>query len=206
MQLLSNSLQNQQAIPSKYAFGKHHPSDNVALSDNRNPHLHWQGAPAETLSFVLLCVDMDVPTVADNVNQAGKTVPHTLPRGEFYHWVMVDIPAAVSSIAEASCSDGVTPKGKQSPTGPGRQGINDYTGWFAADEDMAGEYFGYDGPCPPWNDERIHHYHFKLFATDLERCPVDGAFTGAQVMAAIAGHVLAEATLVASYHIYPQAQ
>lgn len=205
MQLLSNDLQNQQAIPSQFAFGKHHPADNVALSDNRNPQLKWQGAPAETQSFVLLCVDTDVPTVGDNVNQAGKTVPHDLPRAEFYHWVMVDIPAAVSSIAEGSCSDGITAHGKQSPTGPGRQGINDYTSWFAGDPDMAGEYFGYDGPCPPWNDERIHHYRFKLFATDLERCPVDGPFTGAEVLAAIEGHILAEASLVASYHIYPQA-
>ena len=41
---------------------------------------------------------------------------------------------------------------------------NNYTDWFAGDENMAGDYFGYDGPCPPWNDEIIHHYHFILYA------------------------------------------
>lgn len=38
-----------------------------------------------------------------------------------------------------------------------RQGLNDYTAFMAGSE-MAGDYFGYDGPCPPWNDERLHHY------------------------------------------------
>ena len=48
-----------------------------------------------------------------------------------------------------------------------RQGINDYTGWFAGDKDMAGNYFGYDGPCPPWNDEIPHRYVFTLYALDV---------------------------------------
>ena len=68
---------------------------------------------------------------------------------------------------------------------------------------MAGQYFGYDGPCPPWNDERLHHYHFVLYATDLARCPVEGAFTGQQVRTALAGHVLAEAKLTGTYSLNP---
>ncbi|MDD9892513.1 MAG: YbhB/YbcL family Raf kinase inhibitor-like protein [Gammaproteobacteria bacterium] len=206
MQLTSNSFTNGDAIPSDFAFGKHHPINNVELCPNKNPQLSWTDAPEGTKSFVLLCVDTEVPTVGDDVNQAGKTVPHTLPRCDFYHWVMVDIPVGVNSIAEGYCSDGITAGGKQSPTGPGRQGINDYTGWFAGDADMAGDYYGYDGPCPPWNDERVHQYRFQLFATDLECCEVDGAFTGGTVLAAIEGHVLAQAELVGSYHIYPDAK
>ena len=66
-----------------------------------------------------------------------------------------------------------------------------------------GQWFGYDGPCPPWNDELLHHYHFVLYATDLARCPVEGAFTGAQVEAAIKGHVLAEARLTGTYSLNP---
>ena len=68
---------------------------------------------------------------------------------------------------------------------------------------MGGQYFGYDGPCPPWNDELLHHYHFVLYATDLARCPVEGAFTGQQVEQAIAGHVLAEARLTGTYSLNP---
>jgi hypothetical protein len=71
---------------------------------------------------------------------------------------------------------------------------------------MAGNYFGYDGPCPPWNDEIIHHYHFTLYATGLEKCPVQGTFTGPDVLSAIAGHVLATASLVGTYAIYPHAK
>ena len=60
---------------------------------------------------------------------------------------------------------------------------------------MEGDYFGYDGPCPPWNDERLHHYNFTLYATDLAVCPVPDRFTDAEIRQAIDGHVLAEASL-----------
>jgi phosphatidylethanolamine-binding protein (PEBP) family uncharacterized protein len=40
-------------------------------------------------------------------------------------------------------------------------------GWFAGDNDMRGDYYGYDGPCPPWNDEIVHRYVFTLFALDV---------------------------------------
>lgn len=68
---------------------------------------------------------------------------------------------------------------------------------------MEGTYFGYDGPCPPWNDERLHHYHFVPYATDLARCPVEGAFTGPEVEAGITGHVLAEVRLTGTYSLNP---
>jgi phosphatidylethanolamine-binding protein (PEBP) family uncharacterized protein len=42
-----------------------------------------------------------------------------------------------------------------------------------------------------------------LYATDLERCPVEGAFTGQQVRAALEGHVLAEARLTGTYTLNP---
>jgi phosphatidylethanolamine-binding protein (PEBP) family uncharacterized protein len=118
---------------------------------------------------------------------------------------MVDIPPAVTGIAAGACSPGITPHGKQQPPGPAgtRQGLNDYTLWFAGDPAMQGEWHGYDGPCPPWNDTLLHHYHFVLYATDLERCPVTGSFTGQQVEAAVAGHVLAEARLTGTYALNP---
>jgi phosphatidylethanolamine-binding protein (PEBP) family uncharacterized protein len=118
----------------------------------------------------------------------------------------VDIAPLDSSIAAGSCSDGVTTRGKKTPPGPEntRQGINDYTGFMAGDADMGGEYFGYDGPCPPWNDERLHHYHFILYATDLVTCPVQEAFTATDVKRAIDSHILAEARLVGTYSLNPE--
>jgi Raf kinase inhibitor-like YbhB/YbcL family protein len=205
MQLTSSSFGHGQRIPTEFAFGVPDESEHLRLGPNRNPHLRWSGVPSSARSLVLLCVDSDVPTRADDVNREGRTVPASLPRADFHHWVMVDIPPAASEIAAGACSDGITARGKPAPAGPAgsRQGLNDYTQWFAGDSAMSGQYLGYDGPCPPWNDERLHHYHFVLYATDLERCPVEGAFTGPQVMAAIAGHVLAEARLTGTYTLNP---
>ncbi|MGH2669401.1 MAG: YbhB/YbcL family Raf kinase inhibitor-like protein [bacterium] len=205
MKLTSDSFRHGGAIPGHCAFAVMDPKSHVRLSDNRNPQLSWSEVPPGTRSFVLLCIDSDAPTVGDNVNKEGRTVSRSLPRAEFMHWAMVDIPANVSRIEEGACSEGVTPHGKQDPKGPqgSRQGVNDYTGWFAADKAMAGTYLGYDGPCPPWNDELAHHYRFELHGLDLPRCPVQGWFTVADVRKAIDGHSLAKAALSGLYTLNP---
>jgi len=205
MKLTSKSFADGGAIPGRFAFAVPDPKSHVRLSDNRNPELSWSGAPPGTKSFALLCVDPDAPTRPDDVNREGRTVPRSLPRAEFVHWVLVDIPATLSGIAEGACSEGVTARGKKKPVGPAgsRQGLNDYTGWFKGDAAMEGTYLGYDGPCPPWNDELAHHYRFEIHALDLARCPVDGAFTAADVRKAIAGHSLAHAALTGLYTLNP---
>jgi phosphatidylethanolamine-binding protein (PEBP) family uncharacterized protein len=87
-----------------------------------------------------------------------------------------------------------------------RQGINNYTQWFESDESMSGNYFGYDGPCPPWNDEIIHHYHFTLYALDVEKAPIEGDFYAPETIEAIKGHTLDTCSIVGTYHIYPEAK
>lgn len=208
MKLTSQSFRDGGAIPGRCAFAVTDPARHVRLSDNRNPELSWSGAPAGTKSFVLLCIDPDAPTVGTDVNQEGRSVPRSLPRAEFMHWALVDIAPSVRRIEEGACSQGVTPRGKVKPGGPAgsRQGLNDYTGWFASDQDMAGTYLGYDGPCPPWNDELPHHYRFELHALDLERCPVREPFTVADVRKAIAAHTLAQASITGLYSLNPAVQ
>jgi len=208
MKLWSDSFEDGQPMPDKLAFGKHDPESHVALSDNRNPHLAWSDLPAGTKSLVLLTHDPDVPSKGDDVNRSDRTVPATLPRVDFFHWILVDLPADAGPIAEGELSSGITARGKDGPGGPRgtRQGVNDYTGWFAGDADMKGTYFGYDGPCPPWNDEIIHHYCFTLYALDVPGCPVDGEFGGADVRSAIEGHVLGQASITGTYHINPDAK
>jgi len=205
MKVTSTSFADGGAIPAEFAFCAPDPHTHATLSRNRSPHLAWSDVPAGTKSFAILCHDPDVPSRGDDVNQEGRVVPASLPRVDFFHWVLVDLPASVKSVEAGEFASSVTPRGKPGPEAPrgARQGINDYTGWFASDPSMAGDYYGYDGPCPPWNDERLHHYHFVLLATDLARCPVDGAFTGAQVRAALEGHVLAEARLTGTYSLNP---
>jgi Raf kinase inhibitor-like YbhB/YbcL family protein len=205
MQISSPDFVDQARLPPDFAFCITDPKTHVRAGSNRNPGLRWNELPAPARSLVLICVDPDVPTRADDVNRDGRLVPASLPRCNFYHWVLVDIPVTVHEIRAGAYSSGVTARGKQNPPGPAssRQGLNDYTKWFAGDPQMSGEYFGYDGPCPPWNDALLHHYRFNLYAIDLARVPVEGAFTGPEVEAAIEGHVLAQATLTGTYTLNP---
>jgi phosphatidylethanolamine-binding protein (PEBP) family uncharacterized protein len=206
MKLASRSFRDGGVIPGRCAFAVRAPRGHLRLSQNLNPELHWEGVPAGARSLVLLCTDGDAPSPKPaNVNTEGAPLTAKLPRGEFVHWVMVDIPAGVDHIAEGACAAGVVARGRRSPPGPegSRQGINDYTAWFAGDKTMEGPYFGYDGPCPPWNDSVVHHYRFELLATTLERCPVDGQFTAGAVRKALAGQVLAGAVITGRYATNP---
>ena len=203
MKITSSSISDGAPIAPRFAFGKPDPDTHFALSENVTPHLAWSGAPAGTRSFVLICHDVDVPTVFDDANQPGRTIAHDLPRMDFTHWVLVDIPASVTELAEGAQA-GVVAGGKAPGPGPvGRQGINDFTGWFAGDPNMGGDYGGYDGPPPPWNDERLHRYFFTVYALDVDSLPVDGSFTRADALAAMEGHVLAEASIHGTYAINP---
>ena len=206
MKLISASFGDNQPIPEEYAFCVPDSDNHVTLGQNRNPALAWEDVPQGTKSLVLLCHDPDVPSKPDDVNQEGRAVPADLPRIDFYHWVLVDLPADAVSIRAGEFSDGITEKGKSGPLGPRgtRQGVNDYTNWFAGDEDMGGTYFGYDGPCPPWNDSIMHHYHFTLYALDVERCPVEETFTGTDALRAIAGHVIAQTRITGTYSLNPE--
>jgi hypothetical protein len=206
MKLWSDSFKDGDAIPGEYAFCVIDPATHVAMSSNCNPHFGWSELPAGTKSLALVCHDPNVPSRADDVNQEGRTVPADLPRVEFFHWVLVDLPPSMQAIAAGQYSKEITPHGKPGPQiagQPGRHGINDYTGWFAGDAGMAGDYYGYDGPCPPWNDSIVHHYMFTLYALDVERLPVDGKFTGQQVRDAMGGHILGQARLTGLYSLNP---
>ena len=206
MHIQSESFAADGPIPSEFAFCKPHPEQHATLSDNRSPALAWGGLPVGTRSLVLTCIDDDVPTVGDDVNQEGRSIPVDLPRTEFVHWLLVDIAPDCSGLAAGECSDGVTTGGKSDPPGPAgaRQGVNDFTGWFAGDAQMRGTYKGYDGPAPPWNDERLHHYHFELHALDVERLGVEGEFGLAQVRAAMQGHVLQSVAVTGTYSQNPR--
>jgi Raf kinase inhibitor-like YbhB/YbcL family protein len=206
MKLVSRSFRDNARIPGRCAFAIKSPKTHVRLADNRNPHLAWSGAPAGTRSFAITRVDADAPTRADDVNKEDREVPVDLPRAEFVHWLVVDIPPQIDEIAEGACSEGVTARGKQTPAGPAgsRQGRNDYTAWFQGDAHMEGRYLGYDGPCPPWNDARTHRYTFEVLALDLERCAVGDGFTLAELRKAVDGRVLARASISGRYSLNPK--
>jgi Raf kinase inhibitor-like YbhB/YbcL family protein len=208
MKLFSQSFPDGAPIPGEFAFAVIDAKHHVALSGNRNPHLAWADVPEDTQSFAVICVDPDVPSQGDDVNQEGKTVPAELPRVDFFHWSVIDLSADVNEIAAGSHSHGVTTRGKAGPRAPGdatwRHGLNDYTGWFANDHDMNGDYYGYDGPCPPWNDTLRHRYVFTVYALDVPTLDIKGTINGPSVLAAMQGHVLAQASLTGTYSLNPQ--
>ena len=200
MRIGSDSFEHRGAIPADFAMGT--PQ---GFGGNRNPGLHWDEVPAGTRSFALLCIDPDAPTVPETVGRDDLQIPVEQPRGEFVHWAMADIAPDLRQIAAGSCSDGITAKGKQAPAGPAgaRQGLNDYTGWFAGDAALGGDYYGYDGPYPPFNDLRMHRYFFRLFALDVAALELPPRFTAAAVLRAMQGHVLAEASTYGTYTLNP---
>ncbi len=206
MKLLSDTFEDGGIIPGRCGFCVKDPKSFLRLSQNLSPHLEWRNAPEETQSFVLLCVDPDAPaTKPDYVNTPGTLIPARYPRGNFVHWVLVDIASTITQLEEGGCSRAVIPGGKRIPDGPdgSRQGLNDYTAWFAGDKNMEGPYLGYDGPCPPFNDSIPHHYVFTLYALDVPTLAVTGRFTLADVNNALQGHVLAEATITGRYTTNP---
>lgn len=207
MHLSSTSIADGQRIAPAYAFCTAAPdaADRTAHGGDRNPHLAWGGAPEGTRSFAVVLRDPDVPADASDANQEGKTIPASAGRTDFFHWLLVDVPASTTEIAEGALSDGVTPKGKApGQSTHGLQGVNDFTD-FLKGSPLEGTYGGYDGPCPPWNDEAVHHYHVTVYALDVENLGLDadGDFRGQDVLAAIEGHVLDQAEIVGTYTTNP---
>ena len=211
MRLWSDSFSEGGVIPSECAFAQIDAVNHVRYAGNRNPHLAWDEVPPGTQSLALFCRDVNAPSLAIDVNREGRVVAADLPRVEFFHWTLLDIPVAMRSLAEGGFSARATPRGKPGPLAPFtikngtkhqlRQGLNDYTFWFVSDPDMAGDYYGYDGPCPPWNDMRLHAYLFCLYALDIPCCALEGRFTGAEAHLAIRGHILDEAQLFGVYSL-----
>ena len=187
-------------IPDANSFCITATDEPVSMGENKSPAISWSGAPEGTKSFAIICHDPDVPSAADDVNQEGKVVPASLPRVDFYHWVLVDISGDTSGLAEGAEGSGIEAGGK--PTGQtanGVRGKNNFTDWFAGDADMGGTYGGYDGPCPPWNDEIMHHYIFTVYALDVDSLGLGDDFGGPEALAAMEGHIVAQGQYVGIY-------
>ena len=137
-------IENEGAIPEKLAFCVPDGTGKTKNSGNINPEISWSDAPGGTKSFAIVMVDKDVPAKFDDANQEGKTIAKDFPRQDFYHWLVVDIPASRHSIAEGEDSKAHSATGKPvGKTAYGVVGQNDFASF------MKGTFGGYDGPCPP---------------------------------------------------------
>ena len=133
MKLVSDSVRNGRPLPAEYAFGMLDQGGKVVLSGNRNPHLAWSDVPAGTESLVLLCIDGDAPVDAKHANRVDVSLSALEPRGDFFHWSLVDLPPSRRELPAGALANGVTPHGKPGPEVmlddlALRQGLNDYTG------------------------------------------------------------------------------
>ncbi len=185
-------------IPPVHAYCAPAAQGHVKDGPNRSPAIRWSKGPAGTASYAIVLVDPDVPSVFDTANKEGQTIPATLKRRDFYHWLLVDIPATVTGLPEGAESSSHAAK----PVGPakyGLRGANDY-GVLGIVKGPTG---GYDGPCPPWNDAIAHHYHFGVYALAVKSLGLTGAFTGPDVVKAMQGHILARGEVIGVYSLNP---
>lgn len=144
MELTSSAFSNGGLIPAKYTCN----------GDDLSPPLEWGGAPAKTKSFALLMDDPDAPI------------------GTVDHWVVFNIPASTTSLAE---------------------GITDYPEGSKLGSNFSKK--GYGGPCPP---DREHRYFLRLYAVDTI-LDLEPGVSKADVLAALKGHILEEAELMGRY-------
>ena len=99
------------------------------------------------------------------------------PKMTWVHWVVYNLPPGCTGLAKGA---------KALPSGA-RDGTND---WKRP---------GYGGPCPPIGR---HRYYHKLYALDVV-LPDLRQPTKAQLLAAMQGHVVAEAVLMGTYQKRP---
>ena len=196
MKITSDNFKQGDFIPEALAWGRIGEDGSTVRSTNLNPQLSWTDAPEGTASFVLACLDDDVPTDLAERDASGE-IPVSQPRRRFVHWVQPNCPADMTSIAEGALAE----ERKTTP-GFGAVCINDYSRGGTPAPGETGT--GYDGPCPPFFDARWHYYRFMVFALDAPRLELPENATWQDVDAAMKGHVLASAELVGRYTLNPR--
>ena len=170
-------------IPEKYALCKATDDGKSKKGTNVRPALSWSGAPKDTKSFVVTMFDPDVPADFTHAGKDGITIASNAKRQVFYHWSLADIPKKFNSL----------PGGDREIT-IAMPAANDLKGYADIHE--------YGGPCPPWNDERLHHYHFEVRALDVKSLRLPENATAKQVRAEAMKHTLAKGEVIGTYTLY----
>ena len=198
------SIENGKMIPNKFAFCVAATEGHAKAGSDISPSISWSKGPAGTKSYAIVAHDTEAPAEQrEKMNKEGMTLGADVPRRNFFHWILVDIPADVTSIKEGAESTARVAHGKPAtPAAAGVRGLNDFTKALAANEAMKGQYYGYDGPCPPWNDEKVHRYHFTVYALNVASLGLKDP-DGAAVLEAIKGKVLAEGEVLGLFVTNP---
>lgn len=196
-----DKLKNGGVIANKYAFCVPAAQGHTTGGANINPSISWSKGPRGTKSYAIILYDTKAPAEhREMMNKEGVTMTADIKRHNFYHWVLVDIPPKVTSIKEGADSNARVMHGKPAtPAAAGVKGLNDYTKVTAANDAMKGQYYGYDGPCPPWNDDVVHAYHFAVYALSAGSLNLPKDFDGPAAQDAMKGKILAQGETVGLY-------
>jgi Raf kinase inhibitor-like YbhB/YbcL family protein len=196
-----DSLKNGGTLATKYAFCAPAAQGHTTAGQNINPSISWSKGPRGTKSYAIILFDPKSPAEhREMMNKEGVTMTADVKRHDFYHWVLVDIPPNVRSIKEGADSNARVVHGKPAtPSAAGVKGLNDYTKVMAANDAMKGQYYGYDGPCPPWNDDLVHDYHFTVYALSVKSLGLPKDFDAAAALDAMKGKILAQGEVVGNY-------
>ncbi len=197
MKLISHDFEHGQWIPPECAYGRLNNGE-FALSDNLNPHLKWSNLPEGTKSLVIACIDPDVPTDREALNADGE-IPEDQPRRDFVHWLIWNVSPEVNEIQKGEASVGDETTGKTFEKFVGVEALNDYTR-------NAEVHRGYDGPCPPGFDARLHGYEFMVYALDVDALDLPDTASWLQVRTAMAAHVLGMSVLQGIFSLNPRLQ
>ena len=153
----STSIVNDARLPEKHVF------NGWGLSgENLSPQLSWSGAPEGTKGYAVTCFDPDAPT----------------PSG-FWHWLLLGIPADVSSLAVGAGTAENAPQGA-----------------FHVANDFGNKM--YDGSAPPAGD-RAHRYLVAVHALDTDDLGLDDTASAAVTAFTMGGHTLARGVISATY-------
>ncbi|MCC6208460.1 MAG: YbhB/YbcL family Raf kinase inhibitor-like protein [Gammaproteobacteria bacterium] len=132
--------------------------------NNVSPALEWRGAPEGTKSFAITVYDPDAPTGSG-----------------WWHWVVYDIPAAVTALPAGAGGADVA----MLPSGA----VQGRTDFGAA---------GFGGACPPPGD-KPHRYIFTVHALKVEKLDVPADATAALVGYMLNANLLGKASFTATY-------
>lgn len=160
--LTSSDIAERALIDKQFVADANFGSD----GDNVSPQLEWAGFPEGTQSFAVTCFDPDAPTGSG-----------------FWHWVLFDVPASVTSLDTGTAS-GVMP------------GLP--AGAIHAHND-AGQAL-YTGPFPPAG-HGPHRYIFAVHALSVPTLGIDSSASPAVVGFNLSERVLARGVLTAIYEV-----